>query len=121
MQRMRGMKRDCDTSRMSRIDLYTLLDASSAPDRQMVTIRMPKLVQERVQDLNAVPEAVTLADGTPADPIDVSSEITRPIPPAIPPAMTHAITPARAGLGDVTLIGVICSLAMSVCGALAWL
>lgn len=71
------MKRDCPTSKMSRIDLHHLLDASAAPERQMETIRMPAL---EVRQLTTAPEA---------------------------------------GLGDVTLIGVICMLSMTLCGALA--
>ena len=79
-----GMTRDCPTSRMSRIDLRDLIAATTAPERQMVTIRMPALRLE--------------------------------------PAIQFAITPVRAtrGPGDVTLLAVICSFSMTICGALAW-
>jgi hypothetical protein len=104
------MTRDCSTSRMSRFDLKDLIDATASPARQMVTIRMPAI---RVQELNAVPEAVSFAEGTPPDPIDASDEITRRLETA------SARARGSRGPGDVTLIGVICTLSMIVCGALA--
>ncbi len=87
----------------------------------MVTIRMPAL---RAQDLNAVPEALGVAEGTPSTPIDVvdaGGEITRNADLAMVPRPAALFrTPEVRGDGDVTLIGVICAVSMAVCGALAW-
>jgi hypothetical protein len=107
------MTRDCDTARIKRTDLLGLLDTMTSPDRQMVTARMPRITL-------AVPEE-----------IDIHDEITKPIQRPVqvrfrkPLEKMQALRiPAPRSVAtsnDVTLIGLICSLSLSLCAALAWL
>jgi hypothetical protein len=120
------MSRDCDTARMKRVDLVGLLDTMTSPDQQRITARMPAI---RIEDLD---------DAAPQSVLDANDEITRPIdiewaePTGIsirfraPTGKTPAlVVPARVvtmpASSDMTLIGVICALSLSLCTALAWL
>ncbi len=119
---------------MRRDELLSLLDTMASADRQMVTTRMEKI---RIQDLNAVPESVELAEGTPSSGTERSQDITAPWQdewseptrvverrPALPPiaaAPTAQVVPSSHGISDVSLIASICTMAMGICACLAWL
>jgi hypothetical protein len=117
------MTRDCTTARIKRADLVGLLDTMTSFERQMVTARMPLI---RAEDLQAAPTTV-----------EEDEEITAPVhtiwtgptqinvrfrrPRVKTPALTVPAPVTTPGSSDVTLIGVICTLSLSLCAALAWL
>ena len=122
------MTRECTTERIKKTDLLGLLDTMSSLDQQRITARMPVV---RIEDLEAAPEPVELAEGTPQVVIDVHEEITKP---TVTPhnvrfrkqhekmkAIARPTPPAPTGSSDMTLIGVICTFSLSLCAALAWL
>lgn len=130
------MTRDCSTSRIHRDELLSLLDTMASRDRQMVTTRMDKI---RIQDLNAVPESVELAEGTPSTGVERSQDITAPWTdewstptrvlerPAVTPQQPVAAAPpppllsAARGISDLSLIALLCTLSLSLCAGLAWM
>jgi hypothetical protein len=120
------MTRDCDTARMKRVDLVGLLDTMTSLDQQRITARMPAVQIEDVQD--SAPQSVIAANDEITRPIDIRWSDPTGIAvrfrtptgktPALAVAVPVTTTPAS---GDMTLIGVICTLSLSLCTALAWL
>lgn len=117
------MTRDCSTSRIRKEELIGLLDTMSNIDRQMVTARMPRI---RIDELVAVPEPVTMAEGTPFHPVtddarktsrfeDPWDETTKEYPVE---RRRRTEVPVRR-MDDLTIIGTICTLSLSLCALLA--
>lgn len=119
------MTRDCSTARIRKQDLVSLLDTMSNFDRQMVTARMPRI---RIDELVAVPEPVTVAEGTPCNPLDDDARKTSRFEDPwdektreYPLERRQKRPPPVRRMADLTVIGAICTLSLSLCAVLACL
>jgi hypothetical protein len=119
------MTRDCSTARIRKQDLLSLLDTMSNIERQMVTARMPRL---RIDELAAVPEPVTVAEGTPFNPLDDDARKTTRFEQSwddetkeYPAERRQKRQPPVRRMADLTVIGAICTLSLSLCAVLACL
>jgi hypothetical protein len=97
---------------MKRVELVGLLDTMASLDCQRITARMPVI---RIEDLEAASEP----DPSWTEPTSITVRFRTPT--AKSPALSLPSRVVAATGGDMTLIGAICALSLSLCAALAWL
>jgi hypothetical protein len=101
---------------MKRVELVGLLDTMASLDRQRITARMPVIRIEDLEELAASDDPTEMSWSEPT-----SITVRFRTPTAKSPALSAPARVVSVAGGDMTLIGAICALSLSLCAALAWL